>query len=191
MSLRRKLLAGGLCLGWLGALAQMTAQMPPPPRGPMHPDGQRFGGRGFGHHMDDNERILPPGPWWKDQDLVQRLELTLDQQKRIDDTFLQNRVALIQMHASLDEEELLLGPLLNANPVDQGRTLAEISKIADMRAELEKANARMLLQMRGVLNQAQWKRLQQERPGGMRRHMFPRGQDGSRGPMDPHTPDRD
>lgn len=171
-----------LALGLSGAaLAQGVPQTPMPPQaqGPLRPDGRPFGGRGFGMR-DESARILPPGLWWKDQDLMQRLELTQDQQKRIDDLFLQNKVTLIHMHASLDEEQLQLEPMLNANPVDDGRVLAEISKIADMRADLEKANAKMLLQMRGVLTQQQWTRLQQDRPNGMRQHMFMHGPGGPR-----------
>jgi hypothetical protein len=44
--------------------------------------------------------------------------------------------------------------------------------VAQARAELEKANARMLLGFRGVLTQEQWKKLQAEDPhrhGGERR----------------------
>lgn len=166
------------------ALAQSPPQTPfPPGQGPVHPDGRPYGGHGFGMR-DESARILPPGLWWRNPDLVQRLELTPEQQKRIDDLFVQNKITLIHMHASLDEEQLQLEPLLNANPVDDGRVLAEISKIADLRAELEKANAKMLLQMRGVLTQAQWTRLQQDRPGGMRPHMFNHGPDGQHSHLD-------
>ena len=60
----------------------------------------------------------------------------------------------------------------------------------DIRADLEKATAKMLLQMRGVLTQAQWTKLQQERPSGMHQHMFMRGPDGvPRGRMELPTMD--
>ena len=172
------LLATGLCGPALAEQSPPQPPMPPSGQGQMRPDGPRHIGRGFGMRMGESARILPPGAWWKDPELVQRLELTPDQQKRIEDTFLQNKVTLIHMHASLDEEELLLEPMLNSNPIDQGKALAQISKIADMRADLEKANAKTLLQVRGVLNQAQWTKLQQERPAGMRQHMFLHGPDG-------------
>ena len=130
------------------------------------------GGGPSSFHFDldssSSSRILPPGAWWKDQELARRIDLTPDQQQRIADFFLQNKIQLIHMHASLEEEELLLEPLLNANPPDQGKALAQISKIADTRADLEKANAKMLLSIRGVLNQQQWTKLQQERPGNIR-----------------------
>ena len=43
--------------------------------------------------------------------------------------------------------------------------LAEIDRVAQIRAELEKANARMLLGLRRVLTQDQWQKLQANDPG--------------------------
>ena len=104
--------------------------------------------------------IVPPGTWWKNPATVTALSLTADQQKKLDDTFLQSRISLIHLHASLEEEQLKLEPLLNANPPDQAKSLAQISKIADLRADLEKADAKMLLSLRGVLTADQWTKLQ-------------------------------
>ena len=94
---------------------------------------------------------------------------------------------LIDLHASLEKEELLLEPLMNANPVDQTRALAQIGKIADTRAELEKTDAKMLLSIRAVLNADQWTKLQDRHRGDRRPDA--RGQD-MRGPdaRGPRTP---
>ena len=143
------------------AFAQQGPPVPPGPggaqapsqRGPkmMQHDGMVRGG-GMG--------IVPPGTWWKNPATVTALSLTADQQKKLDDTFLQSRISLIHLHASLEEEQLKLEPLLNANPPDQAKSLAQISKIADLRADLEKADAKMLLSLRGVLTADQWTKLQ-------------------------------
>lgn len=130
-------------------LAQGSGPMPP--EGGPRPD--RHVGRGLG---------VPPGTWWKNPSTIQTLSLTADQQKHLDDIFLQSRIQLIQVHASLDEEQTKLEPMLDTNPPDEERALAEISKIADLRAGLEKANAKMLLGLRGVLNADQWTKLQTE-----------------------------
>ncbi len=124
-------------------------------------------------------RLLPPGPWWRDTALAGRIGLNAEQTKRIDEIFLQARVQLIHMHASLEEEQLMLEPLLNANPVDQGKALAHIGKIADTRADLEKADAKMLLSIRGVLSAEQWTKLQAERHGPREAHRM--GGSGERG----------
>jgi hypothetical protein len=93
---------------------------------------------------------------------VAKLNLSADQQKKMDDIFLQFRIKLIHMKASLEEEELMLEPLINANPPDSAKALAQINRIADTRADLEKANAAMLLGVRGVLTPDQWTKLQAE-----------------------------
>ncbi len=104
----------------------------------------------------------PPGRWWTDPALVQKLGLTADQQKRIDTLFQQNRLKLIDLSAGVQKEEATLEPLLEADRPDESQVLAQIDRIAQARAELEKANARMLLGFRGVLTLDQWKRLQAE-----------------------------
>jgi Spy/CpxP family protein refolding chaperone len=109
-----------------------------------------------------------------DAALVERLGLTADQQKRIDAQFQQSRLKLIDLSAGLQKEEAMLEPLLEADRPDEGQVLAQIDRIAQARAELEKANARMLLGFRGVLTLEQWKKLQAEAP--------PRGE---RGPGHP------
>jgi Spy/CpxP family protein refolding chaperone len=103
-----------------------------------------------------------PGKWWHDPGLAHRLGLTEDQQKKMDDIFQQNRVRLIDLNASLQKEEAIMEPLVEADQPDESKILAQIDKVAQARAELEKANARMLLGIRRVLNQDQWKKLQEE-----------------------------
>jgi Spy/CpxP family protein refolding chaperone len=126
--------------------------------GPDHPMGpdSKMGGGGVG-------RLLPPGMWWKNPQIVTALALTADQQKRIDDLFLKSRVDLIHAHATLQEDELLLEPILNASTFDQAKAEAQIGKIADTRAALEKTDAHMLLSIRGVLTPDQWTKLQAQR----------------------------
>jgi Spy/CpxP family protein refolding chaperone len=104
----------------------------------------------------------PMGRWWTDPALVQSLGLTPDQQKRIDTLFQQSRLKLIDLSASLQKEEALLEPLVEADKPDEAQVLAQIDRVAQARAELEKANARMLLGFRGVLTQEQWKKLEAE-----------------------------
>ena len=103
---------------------------------------------------------VPPGKWWNDPAIVQNLALTPEQQKQMETLFQANRVKLIDLNASLQKEEVLLEPLLDVDHPDEAKVMPQIDRIAQARAELEKANARMLLGFRSVLNQEQWKKLQ-------------------------------
>jgi periplasmic protein CpxP/Spy len=146
----RALLALSVALIFAGIAS--AQQGPPPPMRPNRPPMERAFHEG------------PPGRWWMDPGLVQKLGLTGDQQKRIDALFQQNRLKLIDLSAGLQKEEAILEPLLEADRPEESQVLAQIDRIAQARAELEKANARMLLGFRGVLTLDQWKKLQAEAP---------------------------
>jgi Spy/CpxP family protein refolding chaperone len=107
------------------------------------------------------ERSLPPGTWWRNPDMVQKLALNSDQQKKIEDVFQQHRLKLVDLDATLQKEEITLEPLMAADSPDETKTLAQIDKVAQARAELEKANARFLFAIRRVLTPEQWKKLQE------------------------------
>jgi Spy/CpxP family protein refolding chaperone len=106
------------------------------------------------------------GRWWQNPEMAQRLGLTADQQKKMDDVFQQYRLKLIDLSASLQKEEAVLEPLMAAPLGDEGKITAQIDQVAQARAELEKTNARMLLGVRRVLTQDQWKKLQEPGPAG-------------------------
>jgi Spy/CpxP family protein refolding chaperone len=114
--------------------------------------------------MERNFHSVPPGKWWTDPGLVQRLALTTEQQTRMESIFQQSRLKLIDLSAGLQKEEAIMEPLLEAEHPDEAKVVAQIDRIAQARAELEKANARMLLGFRATLSQDQWKRLQEYRP---------------------------
>ena len=60
---------------------------------------------GWDREGDRDDALLPFGMWWKNPEVVNRIGLTLDQQKRILDFFIQSRVKLITLHATLQEEQ--------------------------------------------------------------------------------------
>lgn len=159
--------------------------------GPGQPPGKMDQSRGgWGEGMRSGFRIGPPGVWWHNPDLIQKLTLTPDQQKRMDDILQQSRLQLIDLRANVEKQELLMEPMLAANPPDTNKILAQIDRTAQARAELEKANAKMLLGIRNVLTPDQWTKLQTEERDNRRiriiRHgEMPGGPGGSGPPGDP------
>jgi Spy/CpxP family protein refolding chaperone len=126
----------------------------------MHSHGGFHGEQGgFRGGEQGGFHIGPGGMWWKNPMVVQRLTLTPDQVKRMDSIFQESRIQLIDLHANVQKAEVMLEPLLSANPLDMARAQAQIDKVADARADLEKANAKMLLGIRAVLTPDQWTKL--------------------------------
>ncbi len=132
----------------------------PPQQGPGHPGPRGMGGPGG---PGGPLRIGPPGRWWDDPDFVKKLGLSEDQQKKMDDIFNSNRLKLIDQFAAVQKEEAIMEPLVSADPPDENKLLAQIDRVAQARAELEKANARMLLGIRRQLTHEQWLKLKAER----------------------------
>jgi Spy/CpxP family protein refolding chaperone len=183
--------AAALLLCGLPLTAQEVAANAPPPIAPMQGpgmDGTADGGPMAPHRppMEHAFRMGPRGRWWNNPETAQKVGLSADQQKKMDDIFLQSRLKLIDEHAAVEKEEAILEPLLSAEQPDESRILAQIDKVAQSRAELEKANARMLLGLRGVLTTAQWKTLQTL---GQERREDRRGPDSPRGPRARRAPD--
>lgn len=149
--------------------AAVSANAQGPPSGP--------GGPGFGGHRPPMEEALGPrgthGRWWNDPAMVEKLSLTEDQRKAMDSILLEHREKLIDMRAAVDKAELEMEPLMRADQPNETQILAQIDKVAQARAELEKANARFLLEIRGKLTPDQWKTLQSARADRMQqRHSW-------------------
>lgn len=215
MTRNRLLTLASLSLFCGSALAQSTAPAPVPPSPPSDTPGGKPRTRAVRDMRDVRNvqysvvtggepipradlRIAPPGMWWKNQDIVQKLSLTADQQKRMDDIFQQSRLQLIDLKANVEKQEVMLEPMLSANPPDTNKVLGQIDKVAGARAELEKANAKMLLGIRGVLSADQWTKLQAEQrenrrmmlrfnPGPDGPGVILRGPDGPKGPGGPDS----
>jgi Spy/CpxP family protein refolding chaperone len=168
----RKLFIATLLLSAI-ALAQ-------PPQG-----GPRMGGPGMdGMHGPKRDAfhaaLLPPGRWWKNAEVAQAISLSDAQVQKIEQIFQDNRMKLVDIHATLQKEEIKLEPMLEADNPDENAVMGAIDHIAAARTSLEKANAQMAFAIRRVLTPEQWKKLHTLRP---RHDHFPPPMDGPHGHM--------
>jgi len=109
-----------------------------------------LGGREFGPGL---------GAWWKNSEVVSKLQLSDEQVKKISQTFLDHKLKLIDLQADLEKQELRLQPLLDVDQPDESKVGAQIDLITAARGRLEKENAMMMLAIRSELTVAQWKKL--------------------------------
>ncbi len=175
-----------VCTLLAGAAALAQQGGPPPPDAPAPPAPPPFA-HDRRPPMERAFHTGAPGRWWNNPEMARKLGLSTDQQKKMDDIFQQSRLKLIDLNASLQKEETIMEPLMEADQPDEGKILEQIDRVAQARAELEKANARMLLGIRRSLTAEQWKKLQAEGPGPGPHH-GPEGPGG--GPKPPGQPPR-
>jgi len=100
------------------------------------------------------------GKWWKNSDVVRKLELTQSQIDRIEQSFLHFRPMLASLTDELKKHESELRILMTAEPMDDAKVLTQSERVAQSRSALEKANSSMMLAIRKELSKDQWNRLQ-------------------------------
>jgi Spy/CpxP family protein refolding chaperone len=95
--------------------------------------------------------------------MVERLKLTDEQRKAMDGILLAHREKLVDLRGSLQKAEIEMEPLMRDEQPNEAKIVAQIDRVAQARAELEKANARFLLALRSKLTPEQWKQVQTDR----------------------------
>jgi Spy/CpxP family protein refolding chaperone len=108
---------------------------------------------------DEGGGPFPPGKWWKNSELVQKIGISEAQVQQMEKIFQDTRLKLIDMHANLQKQEALMEPLVESDRPDETKVLQQIDKVASARAELEKTNAQMMLGIRKILTVDQWNKL--------------------------------
>ena len=86
------------------------------------------GDEGMGPHRPPMERAMGPhgmdrGRWWDDARLIEKYKLTDSQRKSMDDVYQQHRVALVDLHGTLEKAELAMVPLRDFPPFVSGPAL--------------------------------------------------------------------
>jgi Spy/CpxP family protein refolding chaperone len=123
---------------------------------------------------------LPPGKWWRKPELVRELELTRDQQEKLDEVFRGAANELIDTKAEIEKLHVAI-----RNEVDRSQLRrAELTKLAGQlsqaRGKLFERELMMLVDMRGALNEDQWNKLRAflEERQDRREHRGPPGMGG-------------
>lgn len=145
---------GGPGMGGPGQGGPGQAGGPPP---------QQQGQRGGPAENRAGIQLGPPGRWWDDRSMVKSLKLSSDQQAHMDAIFEQNRGALLARYEAVQQAETQMEELSRSPAPDEAALFAQIDRVAQARAELEKANTHLLLQLRAEMDAEQIKKLEKSR----------------------------
>lgn len=112
-------------------------------------------GRGSPDNRAGSLLLAPPSRWWDDSSIAKNLRLDSRQQHRMDDVFGANRDNLLKLYKNLQQEESSLARTIRAKDLDEGQIFQQIDRVTEARAELEKAEVHMSLQIRKELTPEQ------------------------------------
>jgi Spy/CpxP family protein refolding chaperone len=116
-----------------------------------------------GATMRGGVQLGPPIRWWDDKHYVKTLHLRPDQKKRMDGVFDENRANLVNRYESLQQEEQKMETLSHAQTLDEAVLFAQIDRVAQARADLEKATTHLMLRVRKEMDADQITRLDASR----------------------------
>jgi Spy/CpxP family protein refolding chaperone len=143
-------------------------------RGPMGPGPRMFRGRGM-------------GSWWKNPGLAEKIELSDQQKQQLEQISQDSRLKMIDLRANLEKQQVILRPMLQSYHPDEATVLAQVEKVSQARAALEKARVQTMMARHNVLTEEQWNKLKDSRMG-FHRTFRQRGLQRRMGPRTPATP---
>ena len=92
------------------------------------------------------------GRWWDEATTIKQLRLSPEQQRRMDSIFETNKPALMSLYLNMQREQTRLSSLPLADLEDLSKVFAAIDRVSQARCDLEKENARILIQIRQQLD---------------------------------------
>ena len=121
---------------------------------------------------------LPPGKWWRRPEIVSTLELSADQQDRLDTIYRASASDLIDLRGSVEKENIALRGELDQPQLNRAKIQQIAGRLNEARGHLFQRELAMLVDMRAVLSDQQWNRMRAEidhlKEQAVQRQMLPR-----------------
>ena len=105
---------------------------------------------------------LPPGKWWRRPEFATNLQLTIDQQVRLDMIFRMAANDLIDLRADAEKTSIAIRAELDQEQINRENLRKLAAKLSETQGKLFDKELMMLLDMRSVLSNEQWGRLRSE-----------------------------
>lgn len=105
---------------------------------------------------------LPPGKWWRQPNLVNTLQLSEDQQNKLEGIFRTSANELIDMKGEVEKAAIALRGELDQSQLNRQNIQRAAARLNEARGRQFVRELNMLADMRGVLTDAQWNRMRNE-----------------------------
>lgn len=104
---------------------------------------------------------LPPGKWWRRVEVIQLLNLSEEQQNRIEAISLKAANELIDLKAEVEKANIALRLELDQPQLNREAIRRSAERVNIARGRLFDRELMMLVDMRSVLTDTQWNRMRQ------------------------------
>ena len=115
---------------------------------------------------------MPPGKWWRNPDIVRVMNLSEEQQDRLENVFATSANDLIDLRGEVEKQSIALRTAIDRPQLDRDAIRQAAQKLNEAQGRKFQRELMMLVDMRGVLTDVQWNRMrnvldrlsQQKRP---------------------------
>lgn len=129
---------------------------------------------------------MPPGKWWRRAEIVRELNLSEEQQDRLEGVFAASAADLIDLRGEVEKQSIALRAAIDRPQLDRDAIRQLAQRLNDARGRQFQRELMMLVDMRGVLTDAQWNRMRNALDRlGERRQDRPNQQQEPKRPMRP------
>lgn len=102
----------------------------------------------------------PVGRWWRLPQIAEKLNLTNEQRRQLDELFFTNRRKLIEMKSILERERLELDSVFNREPIDEEGIMAHFRRLEAARHRLATERFKYLIAVRKIVGIDRFQRLE-------------------------------
>jgi hypothetical protein len=111
---------------------------------------------------------MPLGKWWRNERVVQRLNLSADEVERLDAAFLKSRRSMIRLKSEVESQQFELETLLEADSLDDGAVMDRYRQLDAARSKLGQERFQFILEVRKIVGRERFQQLNNFRK--MRQH---------------------
>ncbi|MEA2337805.1 MAG: hypothetical protein QOE82_1812 [Thermoanaerobaculia bacterium] len=108
------------------------------------------------------QSAMPPGKWWRRPEIVQSLNLSEEQQNKLENIFRTASGDLIDLRGEVEKQNINLRADLDQSQLDRTAIRKDAQRLSDARTRLFERELMMLVDMRAVLNDQQWERMRNQ-----------------------------
>jgi hypothetical protein len=108
------------------------------------------------------QSAMPPGKWWRRPEIVQSLNISEDQQNKLENIFRTSSGDLIDLRGEVEKMNITLRGDLDQAQLDRTTIRKDAQRLSDARTRLFERELMMLVDMRAVLNDSQWDRMRSQ-----------------------------
>jgi len=103
--------------------------------------------------------IIPSGKWWQIPDVAKDLNLTVEEQKQLDDLDLSSHRKMMELHSKMEKERIELEKLFDAETLNEAECLNRFKTLQNIRDHKAVEKFSFILNVRKLIGKDRFQRL--------------------------------